>query len=60
MEMAKGDDLPEDRRDGLSNPKVVVAGQVIGSIVMFGVVYLMLFAIWVYVLTARSCTDPKR
>jgi cytochrome bd ubiquinol oxidase subunit I len=43
-------------RDALS--KSVGADQVLGSIVMFGVVYLLLFAVWVYVLTRKIRHGP--
>ena len=48
--------------DGVS--EVVTAGQVFGSIIMFGLVYVLLFALWVFLLDrairkgpddARSC-----
>jgi len=44
--------------DGLSNTKVVVAEQVVASIVMFSVVYLLLFIVWVYVLNAKIHHGP--
>jgi cytochrome d ubiquinol oxidase subunit I len=43
-------------RDALS--KSVGADQVLGSIIMFGVVYLLLFAVWVYVLTRKIRHGP--
>jgi cytochrome d ubiquinol oxidase subunit I len=44
--------------DGLSNREVVDAGQVLGSIVMFSLVYLLLFAVWVYVLNSKIQHGP--
>jgi cytochrome d ubiquinol oxidase subunit I len=43
--------------DGLS--KSVVADQVLGSIVMFGFIYLLLFAIWVFVLDRKIRHGPE-
>src|SRR5205807_3239389 len=43
---------------GLSNRKVVTAPQVLASIVMFGLVYLMLFVVWVYVLNDKIQHGP--
>ena len=56
--MAKGD-LFLKTADGLSNRKVVGPGQVIGSIVMFTVVYALLFAVWVYVLNSKIQHGPE-
>jgi cytochrome d ubiquinol oxidase subunit I len=42
--------------DGVS--QVVPAGQVLASIVIFGVVYLMLFAVWVFVLHNKIAHGP--
>lgn len=58
MEMAKGDIFLKTA-DGLSNRKVVGPGQVVGSIVMFSVVYVLLFAVWVYVLTGKIRHGPE-
>lgn len=38
--------------------KSVPAGQIIGSIVMFGVIYLLLFAVWLYVLNDKIQHGP--
>src|SRR5437762_12406437 len=38
---------------GLSNRRVVTGPHVLASIVMFGLVYLMLFVVWVYVLNNK-------
>jgi cytochrome d ubiquinol oxidase subunit I len=43
---------------GLSNTAVVGADQVAGSIVMFSVIYLLLFAVWVYVLNDKVHHGP--
>jgi cytochrome d ubiquinol oxidase subunit I len=43
---------------GLSNRKVVTAGQVWGSIAMFSCIYLLLFAVWVYVLNSKVQHGP--
>jgi cytochrome d ubiquinol oxidase subunit I len=45
--------------DGLSNIKVVRKEQVIGSIVMFCVIYALLFAVWVYVLNSKIQHGPE-
>ena len=58
MEMAKGDIFLKTA-DGLSNRKVVGSDQVIGSIVMFSVVYALLFAVWVYVLNSKIHHGPE-
>jgi cytochrome d ubiquinol oxidase subunit I len=42
----------------LSNPKVVAAEQVLASIIMFSIVYLLLFAVWVYVLNSKIQHGP--
>jgi cytochrome d ubiquinol oxidase subunit I len=44
--------------DGLSNRKVVTAGQVLISILLFSLIYLMLFVIWVYVLHGKIRHGP--
>jgi cytochrome bd ubiquinol oxidase subunit I len=44
--------------DGLSNAKVVGPDQIISSIVMFSVIYLLLFAVWVYVLNSKIQHGP--
>jgi len=46
-------------RDGLSSTKVVTAGQVLTSIVLFSLIYLMLFVIWVYVLHSKIQHGPE-
>jgi len=38
--------------------KSVPGGQVLGSIVMFGLIYLLLFAVWVYVLNSKIKHGP--
>jgi cytochrome d ubiquinol oxidase subunit I len=43
---------------GLSNRQVVTPAQVVGSIVMFSVIYLLLFAVWVYVLNSKIQHGP--
>ena len=43
---------------GLSNIKVVGKEQIIGSIVMFSVIYALLFAVWVYVLNSKVQHGP--
>ena len=43
---------------GMSSTKVVTAGQVLSSILMFGFVYLMLFFVWVYVLHSKITHGP--
>lgn len=43
--------------DGLS--RSVVADQVLGSIVMFGIIYLLLFAVWVFVLDRKIRHGPE-
>jgi hypothetical protein len=45
-------------RSGLSSPKAVGGGQVLSSIVMFSVVYLLLFGVWVYVLNSKIQHGP--
>ena len=45
--------------DALSNTRVVTAEHVIGSIVLFGLIYLLLFAVWVYVLDAKIRQGPE-
>jgi cytochrome d ubiquinol oxidase subunit I len=45
-------------RAGLSNANVVNAGHVLGSILMFSIVYLLLFAVWVYVLNSKIQHGP--
>ena len=42
--------------DALS--KAVVAGQVLGSIIMFIVIYALLFAVWVFVLDSKIKHGP--
>jgi cytochrome d ubiquinol oxidase subunit I len=44
--------------DGVSNRRVVTGGQVLTSIVLFSVIYLLLFAIWVYVLHTKIQHGP--
>jgi cytochrome bd ubiquinol oxidase subunit I len=44
--------------DGLSNTKVVQADQVATSMVLFGLVYLLLFAVWVYVMHTKIQHGP--
>jgi cytochrome d ubiquinol oxidase subunit I len=45
-------------RDALSSSEVVTPSQVVGSIVMFSFIYLMLFAVWLYVLNAKIQHGP--
>ncbi len=44
--------------EGLSNTKVVRADHVATSIALFGLVYLLLFGVWVYVLNAKVQHGP--
>ena len=44
--------------DGLSNRNVVGGDQVLGSIIMFSVIYVLLFAVWVYVLNGKIHHGP--
>jgi cytochrome d ubiquinol oxidase subunit I len=44
-------------RDGVS--KAVAAEQVLASIILFGVIYLLLFAVWVVVLNAKIKHGPE-
>ncbi len=46
-------------RQGLSNTKVVTGDQVLTSIVLFSLIYLLLFAIWVYVLHTKIQHGPE-
>ena len=43
---------------GMSSTKVVTAGQVLSSILMFSFVYLMLFIVWIYVLHSKIVHGP--
>lgn len=43
--------------DSLS--KSVVASQVLGSIIMFGLIYLLLFAVWVYIMNEKIQHGPE-
>ena len=45
--------------EGISNSNVVSKEQVIGSIVMFCVIYALLFAVWVYVLNSKIQHGPE-
>jgi cytochrome d ubiquinol oxidase subunit I len=45
--------------EGMSNSNVVGKEQVIGSIVMFCVIYALLFAVWVYVLNSKIQHGPE-
>jgi len=44
--------------DGLSNRKVVVADQVLASIILFTLVYILLFAVFVFVLNTKIQHGP--
>lgn len=44
--------------DGLTSPDVVKSHQVLGSIIGFGLIYLLLFGIWLYVLNAKIQHGP--
>ncbi len=44
---------------GLSNTKVVTADQVLTSIILFALIYLLLFAIWVYVIHTKIQHGPE-
>lgn len=46
-------------REGLSNTKVVTGEQVLTSIILFSLIYLMLFAIWLYVLNSKIQHGPE-
>lgn len=46
-------------RKGLSNTKVVTGGQVLTSIILFSLIYLLLFIIWVYVLHHKIQHGPE-
>jgi cytochrome d ubiquinol oxidase subunit I len=39
--------------------QTLVAGQVLASIIMFGIIYLLLFAVWVYVLNNKIHHGPE-
>ena len=39
--------------------KAIVAEQVVGSIVMFGVIYTLLFAVWIFVLNDKIQKGPE-
>lgn len=45
-------------KKGLSNTQVVNAEQVVFSIIMFGVIYAMLFGVWIYVLNSKIQHGP--
>ncbi len=45
--------------EGLSNRKVVTGDQVLTSIILFSLIYLMLFAIWVYVIHTKIQHGPE-
>jgi cytochrome d ubiquinol oxidase subunit I len=45
-------------KDGMSSSKVVGKEQVIGSIVMFAVMYALLFAVWLFVLNSKIQHGP--
>jgi cytochrome d ubiquinol oxidase subunit I len=44
--------------DGVSNSKIVNREQILGSIAMFGVIYALLFAVWIYVLHGKIRHGP--
>ncbi len=44
--------------DGLSNRAVVGPAQVLGSIIMFSVIYVLLFVVWVYVIHSKVRHGP--
>jgi len=46
-------------RTGDALSKVVAANQVLYSLVMFGVIYLALFALWLYVLLEKIQQGPE-
>jgi len=58
LEMNAGDAFLKTA-DGLSSRKVVGSDQVFGSIVMFSVIYVLLFAVWVYVLNDKIHHGPE-
>src|SRR5207253_326913 len=43
---------------GLSSPRAVSGGQVLASMLMFGFIYALLFAVWVYVLNSKIQHGP--
>jgi cytochrome d ubiquinol oxidase subunit I len=45
--------------EGISNRNAVEADQVLASIIMFGVVYLLLFAVWVFVMNSKIQHGPE-
>jgi cytochrome d ubiquinol oxidase subunit I len=45
-------------RDGLSGAAAGTPGQVVGSIAMFSFIYLLLFAVWLYVLNSKIQHGP--
>ena len=45
-------------RTGDAISKSVTAGQVLGSIIMFGAIYLLLFAVWLFVLDHKIKVGP--
>jgi cytochrome d ubiquinol oxidase subunit I len=42
-----------------AHSEVVTGGQVLGSIVMFGLIYLLLFVLWLYVLNHKIQAGPE-
>jgi cytochrome d ubiquinol oxidase subunit I len=58
VQMGVGDQTGLRTIAGLSNAKVVGRQQIISSIVMFSVIYLLLFAVWVYVLHSKIQHGP--
>ncbi|MBM3858301.1 MAG: cytochrome ubiquinol oxidase subunit I [Verrucomicrobia bacterium] len=46
-------------RTGDALSKSVTAGQVLGSIIMFGVIYALLFAVWLYILLDKIRQGPE-
>lgn len=42
-----------------AHSEVVTSGQVLGSIVMFGLIYLLLFVLWIYVLNHKIQAGPE-
>jgi cytochrome d ubiquinol oxidase subunit I len=55
---ADGDGPVLRTADALSSAKVVTASQVVGSIAMFSVICLLLFAVWVYVIHTKIQHGP--
>lgn len=51
--------LEEGLRTSHAVSEAVTGGQVLGSIIMFGLIYILLFGVWVYVLNHKIHVGPK-